>query len=92
MLAAEQHSALQVAERNTLPAVAGRHRLLVVSQQRIAQGEVGSTHQEVTAQRIPLAEESTHIERVDLEPLLFWEGAYMYRFQVVAGKELFWEV
>lgn len=89
MLVAEQQSAPQVAVRNTPPAVAGRHMLPAVFQQRILQEEAGNKHQEETAQRTPLAEESTRIEQADLEPLQLWEGVCRYTFRVAVGKELF---
>jgi hypothetical protein len=71
MLGAEQQSAPKVAVRNTLPAVAGKHMLPVVFQQRIALEEVGNIHQEEMARRTPLVEGNIRTERVDLEPLQF---------------------
>lgn len=74
MLAVEQQSAPQAAVHNTPPAAAGRHMLSAVFQQRIPQEEAGNKHQEEMVQRTPLVEESTRIERVDLEPLQLLEG------------------
>lgn len=89
MLGSEQQSALLVGVRNIPPVVAGRHRLPAVFQQRIALEEAGNIHQEEKAQHTPLVEGNTRIERVDLEPLLFWEGVCLYRFQVAVEKGLF---